>query len=186
MWGDAVVSEIRDILEADTHVGIGKELDRIVANWDNKPRFVIRAGLNTGQAGAFEGGMPYPKGSITLGYRVFGTRLATRIWNWLNLGTRPHKIRAKNAPRLAFMWGGPGSYQAKTTPGGASLKFGGPGTVGGGTMHYPQEVDHPGNEPRDFDGYIQGKVAGKFRRAIQLAIKLGLARANRGQPIKRL
>ena len=177
MWGDAVVNEIQKVLEEDDWVGLGRELDQIVANWNNKPKFKIRAGYNYRSPGAFSGGMPYKRGSITLGYRVIGTRKEQQIWNWLNLGTRPHKIRAKNAKTLAFKWGGPGSYRAKTSPGGRSLKFGGPGTASG-TMRYPMEVDHPGNKPRDFDGYIQGTVKRKFRGAIKRAIKIGLDRAN--------
>jgi len=178
-WGDAVVDEIRKTLEADNVVGLGRELDRIVANWENRPRFKIRVGYNYAAPGrqSYTGQM-FKRGSLVLGYRLVGTRKSMQIWTWLNLGTKRHKIRAKNAPRLAFMWGGPGSYKAKTTPGGKSLKFGGPGSVSGGTLHRPIEVDHPGNKPRDFDGYVQHKIKTKFRRAIKLAIKIGLAQAN--------
>lgn len=186
MWGDAVVNEIIGVLEEPQQVPLGQELDRIVANWDNKPGFVVRVALNKGQVKAFEGGAPYQAGSITLSYRTTGPRKARQIWEWLNQGTRPHKIRAKNAPRLAFEWSGPGSYQPKTKPGGRSLQFGGPGIVSGGKMHYPAEVQHPGTEPRDFDGWIQRKLTTKFRSAVQLAIKKGLARANRGQTFKRI
>jgi len=178
MWGDAVVNEIQRILEEDEWVGLGRELDRIVANWENKPRFKIRVGYNYKSRGSFEGGAPYKRGSLALGYRLVGTRKSMQVWTWNNLGTKRHKIRAKNAPRLAFMWGGPGSYKAKTTPGGKSLKFGGPGTVSGGTLRRPLEVDHPGTKPRDFDGYIQHKLATKFQGAIKRAIQLGLAIAN--------
>lgn len=177
-WGDAVVTEIMNELASDRTVGITRELDRVVANWTNKPSFKVRVAYNYKPAGRFYGGAPFKKGDITLGYRVLGTRKAQEIFNWVNLGTRPHKIRAKNAPRLAFMWGGPGSYKAKTTPGGRSLKFGGPGAVVGGTLHRPMEVNHPGTEPRDIDGYIQRKVQTKFKRAIQTAVKRGISRAN--------
>ena len=185
MWGDMAVEAIREVLEEDEWVGLGRELDRIVANWENKPRFKIRTGYNYKSPGAFEGGMPFKRGDITLGYRLVGSRKSMQIWTWLNLGTKPHKIRARNAPALSFVTGGPGSYKAKTTPGGSSLKFGGPGVVSGGERVYAQEVDHPGNEPRDFDGYIQHKVETKFKRAIKLAVKLGLDRANRQQKPKR-
>ena len=177
-WGDAVVNEIMDILSDGHTVPIEQELDRIVENWENKPKFKIRTAYNYKPPGRQSyTGMTYKRGSITLGYRLVGTRKAMQIWNWLNLGTRPHKIKAKNAPRLAFRWGGPGSYKPKTTPGGRRLKFGGPGTSSGPLVR-PLEVDHPGNEPRDFDGYIQRKIATKFKSAIRLAIKMGLAHAD--------
>ena len=178
-WGDAVVEEIRKTLEDDNIVRLGPELDKIVATWENKPRFKIRVGYNYRPIGQESyTGRVYKRGSLVLGYRLVGTKKAMQIWTWLNLGTKRHKIRAKNAPRLAFMWGGPGSYKAKTTPGGRSLKFGGPGTVSGGMLHRPVEVDHPGNKPRDFDGYIQHKISTRFKNAIKLAIKFGMAQAS--------
>jgi len=97
------------------------------------------------------------------------------IWHSLNLGAKEHPIRAKNAKTLAFPWGGPGSYQPKTQPSGRSLQLGGPGTVAGGKMHFPVEVQHPGIEARDFDGYIRMKFAPTFRKIIRDGIKNGLA-----------
>lgn len=65
-----------------------------------------------------------------------------QIYNWLNEGTKPHVIRAKNAPYLRFRVGG---FIAKTRPG--SL-FSGPGSPATGPMVSKKQVWHPGTEPR--------------------------------------
>ena len=156
-WGSATVNEIMRVLSEDSNLRAAPKA--IVANWDNQPKFKTVTALNAGRRGA-----------ITISYKVFGTLLARNIWKWLNYGTRPHKIRAKNAKSLAFNWGGPGSYNAKTTPGGATLQFGGPGTVSGGTMRYPQEVDHPGSKARRFDLVIIAKFVPTYAKRIARGI----------------
>jgi len=159
-WGQATVNEIERVLREDSRLKAAPK--EIVQNWsrENRPKFETVVG--------------HERGAITVGYRVTGSRKARQIWDWLNEGTSPHKIRAKNAPTLAFTWGGPGSYRPKTKPGGATLQFGGPGTVSGGTMHFPKEVNHPGFEGRDFYGYLGNRLATHFRYLIQRAVRVGL------------
>lgn len=68
-------------------------------------------------------------------------------------GTKPHVIRPKNARSLRFQWGGPGSYQAKTTP---RIIASRPGGSSGPTV-YREEVHHPGTTAREFEKTISDK-----------------------------
>jgi len=167
-WGSAVIHEIID--ETLREPGFQREPKAIVANWRNKPKFTVEAALNAIISGA-----------LTVRYIVKGTDLARNIWRWLNEGTKPHKIRAKNAPTLVFQWGGPGSYNPKTKPGGATLQYGGPGTVSGGETHRPVEVDHPGNEAREFYVYLGGELLPTWRGNIRTAISRAMGNVSRGK-----
>jgi len=167
-WGSAIIHEI--IAETVKEPQFKREPKEIVDNWQNKPKFTLEVALNA-----------VKMGYLTVGYLIKGTELARNIWNWLDKGTRPHKIRAKNAPTLVFQWGGPGSYKPKTKPGGRTLSFGGPGTVAGGTTHRPIEVDHPGNEPREFYIYLGNKLLPRWKTNIRVAIRRGLRNANAGK-----
>jgi len=99
---------------------------------------------------------------------VFPAGENKKIWIYVSGGTRPHRIRAKRAKTLAFLWGGHGSYKAKTKPPG---KFGGPGTVVGGTMHFPPAVNHPGSEPREFEKIIAEDEKDWYNRTMENAWK---------------
>lgn len=76
------------------------------------------------------------------------------IYKFVDKGTRPHFIFPRTAGgSLAFQWGGPGSYRAKTHPG--VLGSGGGGSSGP-KVHF-RYVSHPGTEPRRFSETIQEK-----------------------------
>jgi len=89
-----------------------------------------------------------------------------QIWIWVSGGTKgPYPIPKHPSPgrRLAFKWGGPGSYKAKTGTGG---KIGGPGVVVGGSMHYPRQVKHPGIKAREFEKTIAEDEKAWFSRTM--------------------
>jgi hypothetical protein len=76
------------------------------------------------------------------------------IYKFVDKGTKPHFIFPRTpGGSLAFQWGGPGSYKAKTRPG--VLGSGG-GASSGSTVHF-RYVKHPGTEPRRFSEVIQRK-----------------------------
>ena len=129
-----------------------KEFEKVVANWKHAPGFAARKSI-TGD-------------SIKL--NVFPTGENKKIYGYVTGGTRPHIIRPKTANTLAFMWGGVGSYKAKTAPGG---KYGGPGVVTGGKMRYAKEVHHPGNKPRKFETRIRDEQAPWFYKTMEAAWK---------------
>lgn len=88
------------------------------------------------------------------------------IYLFVSGGTRRHPIRPKNAPSLVFQWGGPGSYQAKTTPRIVASRPGG----SSGPIVYRQEVDHPGNAAREFEITISDKWQKRWPTILYRAI----------------
>lgn len=71
------------------------------------------------------------------------------IMGYVSEGTKPHEIRPRNAPRLAFQSG----YNAKTMP---RIIASRPGGSYGPTV-YSMGVHHPGNEGRDYPETIGKK-----------------------------
>ena len=74
----------------------------------------------------------------------------SKIFNWVNRGTRPHEIRPRGPWPLRF----PGGFTAKTTPGSLSS---GPGGSFGDTI-VARSVQHPGIKARRFDKLIAEKL----------------------------
>ena len=97
------------------------------------------------------------------------------IWNYVSRGTRPHKIRAKNAPYLHFPWGGPGQ-QPKTHRG--VYEMGGPGVTQWARV---KEVDHPGSKPRLFEERIVYDYSTKFQMVVRRALANAKVRAQLGK-----
>ena len=156
-WGKAAEKEIKRAIE-NTKKPVLKEFEQVVADWEHKPKFIAaRVGHSI---------------------QVRPAGRDAKIYRFVNDGTRPHKIRPRNKPFLSFVTGGPGSYIPKTKPVG---QFGGPGIVQGGTRVYAQEVDHPGNKPRNFDSRIANKMAPVLAKAIRDAIQRVFERTGRGQ-----
>jgi hypothetical protein len=115
---------------------IKKDFEKSVRTWDHRPKMQVR--------------VKYPikvmRGNamltINIGPDPFDPD--TKIFTFVDLGTRPHEIRAKNAPALVFQWGGPGSYKAKTKPRNLNATTGGPT----GPIVAFEKVNHPGTEAR--------------------------------------
>jgi hypothetical protein len=114
-----------------------RRFDLVVMNWKHQPDFKARKFIRPDK--------------IWLNVFPAGDKEDKDIYFFVTKGTKPHRIAARRAPRLAFMWGGVGSYKPKTAPRG---KIGGPGIIVGGTLHRPVAVQHPGTEARDFEGVI--------------------------------
>ena len=132
-----------------------EEFDKRVANWKHKPTFQTKK---------------QDTASAIIRLIAPAKNAAGKIYAYVTLGTPEHDIplSPKSAGWLAFMWGGPGSYKAKTGPGG---KFGGSGTVSGGSMTFAKQVHHPGNAPRNFEGDIAKKEKRWFFRTMDAAWK---------------
>jgi hypothetical protein len=92
----------------------------------------------------------------------------SEIYGWVDEGTKPHIIRAKNAPFLVFRY----PYKAATKPRViASYK-----TSYGKNWARKFEVHHPGTKPRKFTDEIskrmQKRAAGIMRKHINAAISV--------------
>lgn len=153
-----VKQEIVGTHEQDIKPTFLKDFRDIVSNWSNRPGFQARKVLT---ADAFRLYV-YPTGPENV----------KQIWQWNVEGTRPHPITPKNAPRLRFQWGGPGSYLPKTGPGGAW--YGGPGTVIGGSEVFSLGVMHPGTDPRNWPQVIAEKRKRYYSKTVENAWRRAL------------
>lgn len=84
------------------------------------------------------------------------------IYGYVDLGTRPHIIRPRNASQLRFQSG----YKAKTSPNVIASR---PGGKFGPTV-YTREVKHPGTQARGFSKAIAKKWNREWPRNLQRAI----------------
>jgi hypothetical protein len=86
-------------------------------------------------------------------------------YTWVDAGTKPHIIKAKNVPLLRFA----GPYHAKTKPNVIAAYKGGRGNV----WVSKRMVHHPGTEARNFRDIImrrmQARAANKVRAALNEA-----------------
>ena len=93
-----------------------------------------------------------------------GSKFAVSKWVWVDQGTRPHVIRAKNVPRLLF--------RANSTP---KTKVGVISSFRGsrsGPYRSPVKVNHPGTRPRNLSKTILKRRRKKFTKNIRFASRV--------------
>lgn len=138
----------------------GQELrtdhEKVVRDWTHKPTF--RAEVQN--TPAFKTVRILPKGKYA------------NIWVYVDQGTKPHKIRARNKPYLAFQTG----YSARTAPiakynKGTGQRF--------GAWVQKKEVNHPGTKARKFSKTFLDELTPPLHIRIQAAVKRGYDKANR-------
>lgn len=115
-------------VEAEILAEAEELLDGTVENWDEPPEFKTQF---------------YSTFDIEFGYDDIR-------WTWIDLGTEPHTITAKDAPNLRFLSG----YTPRTNPG--SLKSGQSGRFPPYVSKF--SVNHPGVEARDFSSQIKEQL----------------------------
>lgn len=95
-----------------------------------------------------------------------------KIYGYVDKGTRPHIIRPRKAKALAFN----SQFKAKTKPDSLNSSAGknAPPKV------YAQEVRHPGSKARGFTKLVLKRSKARFPQAVDKAIRLAVARSNRG------
>jgi hypothetical protein len=90
------------------------------------------------------------------------------IYKWTDFGTRPHIIKAKNAPFLVFRW----PYKAATKP----RVIGSTKATVGKNWARKLLVHHPGTKPRHFTDEIstrmQKRAANIMRKHLKAAINV--------------
>lgn len=163
-----MLSDVDGIARAEIKAGMGRVKDalvksheKIVADWEHKPEFRTRLTMKGDQIALYV----FPAGE----YKA--------IWTYVDRGTKPHKIRARNAPRLAFLVGG--GYEPKTLAKPART------VVGGGFVRppthlvRPMEVDHPGSEGRGFTEQIARDIQPAFKAEIDAAFKRAARKINK-------
>lgn len=146
---------------------------KVVANWEDKPDFAYKISVKP-EAIRLIVNLTRPK-------KLKSGRANTNdLWRWIDqTGTRPHPIprQPKQKGALRFEWGGPGSYQAKTSA--RPARSGGPGRVVGGQTVYRKQVQHPGFEPRHFSDAINQDLLPKFRQAVDSGYRAGMRKAKK-------
>lgn len=124
---------------------VKREFEKTTKTWKGaKPTFEIAIGL-TGQDAI-----------VLVG--PGGNQEGAQKWVWLNDGTPPHPIRAKNVPNLIFRDGR--GFKAKTK---VKTFTSGPGANVGKWIKKPA-VKHPGIEARDWTGEIVKNRRKQFTR----------------------
>lgn len=130
---------------------------RVVSDWQHKPSFSYRITVS--------------RKAIRL--TVFPRGENRQIFLWVDQGTEPHIIRAKNVPFLRFQTG----YSARTQP---IAKY----RQGDGKSHgdwaSAQVVNHPGTEARDFGATYKKDMLPDFQEVKENAFKRAVQRAKRG------
>lgn len=103
--------------------------------------------------------------------KIVPTGRYAAIWYYVDRGTKPHEIAAKNVPLLKFQTG----YNPRTA---APAKFAqGTGTASGAWVS-AAVVQHPGTEARQFTQTWIDELVPPFPDRIQAAIARGLKKAN--------
>lgn len=88
-------------------------------------------------------------------------------YRFVDKGTRPHLIRPKNKPFLAFQAG----YRAKTSP---RIIASRPGGKSGPTVFTQKPVHHPGTKARKFSVIIFAKYQEKVGPRVRQTLKAGV------------
>jgi hypothetical protein len=132
---------------------VKKEYEKTVATWNDPPKFEVLIGLERGASG-----------NATTLVGPTGTELQVSKFLWTDEGTRPHVIKAKNAPNLVFQRG----FTPKTQPGKIAS---GPGQRFGDFVKKKQ-VNHPGTKARRFTETIAKRRRKPFTQAMIKAAKV--------------
>jgi hypothetical protein len=130
---------------------IKKELEKTTATWKGaKPTFEIAIGLTGQDAIVLIGPAGNPEGA--------------QKWVWLDEGTRPHVIRAKNAPNLVFQTGFTPKTKVKTFSSSAGSSS--------PPWRATKQVKHPGIEARQWSKEIVKRRRKPFTRRILKAARV--------------
>ena len=127
---EKVKQAFEEAMEELSHEALS-QFEKTTATWEHKPVFIVR--VNRGNR------------SITTNSKIYG---------YIDTGTRAHPITPRGSWPLAFTVGG----SAKTRPRVISSSPGKRGTVWVAT----RAVAHPGTEPREFSIIIQERIQKKF------------------------
>ena len=144
-----VRKELEDAIDRKVKPALIKSHEIIVAPWEHKPKFQSRK---------------YIKPQF-IAVNVFPTGDNAKIWRFVDEGTKPHIIKAKNAPRLIFQTG----YVSKTLAKPARTVSGGGYTTG--PIISKPVVNHPGNEAREFTKIIAEDIQPEFEKEMENAFR---------------
>ncbi len=130
---------------------VKREFEDIVSDWkpEHRPQFTVERKLSARE--------------LRVVVRPYKRRKASRIFGWVDRGTRSYTIRPKRRNkrgRLAFRTG----YAPRTQP--VARAHVGPGKASGPWV-MPKKVRHPGIRARKFSESIGKRTEKAFRRRIE-------------------
>ncbi len=140
--------EIDKVLDQKVKPALVKSHNLVVANWEHKPKFQGRKTI---------------KPDVII-VNVFPTGPNAKIWQFVDKGTKPHKIKAKNVPLLKFRLGS----KPKTLANPARTTSGSKAT---GQFISAKEVNHPGSKARNFTKQIAEDIKPEFKKEIENAFR---------------
>lgn len=135
-----LAAELKRALDKSAQ-GVAQDFNAVTATWKRRPRAEIRRESDES--------------------RLIGVNDDRWVWN--NNGTRPHRIRARNAPALRFR----SRYRRKTAPKQLSSRSGGPS----GQLRGAKSVDHPGNKASEWNKAAADKRSPELKRDVSTIIK---------------
>jgi len=158
----AVRREVQKALD-ETGKVLQKEFAKTTEAWEGaKPNFAVTTGAISTMGGGRAFVRCYPAGDEE----------GVEKWVRLDEGTKPHVIRPRNKKYLRFPWRG---YKQSYDPGTVRYWLGSMSHRKLGTITSFNEVNHPGNEPRDWSIVLGEKEIGPFAERIWAAVQRGLA-----------
>lgn len=157
-YGDVYRGEIeREMLK--TSYDVRKNFEAIVSDWRHKPRFEVIPKIT--------------RHRIQITIKPTDTEFGW-IFDWVDYGTRPHRIMAKNVPYLKFRW----PYFPRTSPRPGRFQISSGGGTYGPNWATKRSVRHPGTEPRNFSKQLAEYWKKEARRRIDRAIARARRRAS--------
>jgi len=147
---EEIKREVEKALDAEGKLH-QRELKKTVQTWRKKPKF--------------ESLHEYGRGDMIVITGPTGDTEAAQHWVWTDKGTKPHIIRARNAPALRFQV----NYSPKTFP----RQFTSYHAGSWGPWRRPFSVRHPGTEPRRWSEILSQQRKTPFRNAMLAALRRG-------------
>lgn len=141
--------ELERTMDKEVKPTLIKSHNLVVADWKNKPEFQARKFISAER----------------IAVTVFPVGPNAQIYEYVDQGTEPHIIAAKNVPFLSFHTG----YVSKTLARPARTVSGGGATTG--PRVYAKLVHHPGSEAREFSKVIAEDIQPDFEKSINNAFK---------------
>jgi hypothetical protein len=142
---------------------IKREFEGVVSDWSNesRPKFLVQTKITTKE--------------LRVEVRPHLRGKQSRIFGWVDRGTKPYVIRPKPSNKRGLLFFRLG-YQAKTLPIARAH-------VGAGTANGPlvaaKKVNHPGIKARLFSETVKQRTYPKFRRTIENAFRRIVRRMNK-------
>lgn len=156
---EAVMKTLRSEMEKYAPF-IKKDFERLVQPWEgDKPKFVPVLKVKSSQ--------------IVIEIRVTGSKLAKNKFMWLNLGTKPHIIKAKRAKYLRFQTG----YQPGSKP---NQTFTSKPKQADGAFVQKKQVHHPGFPARNWSKLLVDAHQKPFERWMEAAMRAAAKASGHG------